>query len=129
MGPRGVGPRQSPGETVLKKAATVVACAAAAMLVTTPMASAQTAAPAQASNTCTSTQSGGTITQTLTGGSGLVGGAVVGTVAPVTTQTQAANCTAVNVSDVVDVNSGNTTTSSVRTRIQNSFNRLFILRR
>jgi hypothetical protein len=115
---------------VLKKAGIVVAVAATGLLVTTPIASAE-AAPAQASNTCSFSQSGGTVTQVLTGGSSLigVGGAVTAIAIPVTTQTQALNCTAINVSDVVDVNSGNTTSSSVRTRIQNSFNRTFIFRR
>jgi hypothetical protein len=118
------------GVPVLKKAGIVVAIAATGLLVTTPIASAETA-PAQASNTCTSTQSGGSISQTLVGGSSLlgVGGAVIGAIAPVTTQTQAGNCTAVNISDLVDSNSGNTTSSSVRNRIQNSFNRAFIFRR
>jgi hypothetical protein len=117
------------GVPVLKKAGIVVAVAATGLLVTTPIASAETA-PAQASNTCTSSQSGGTITQVITGGSGLLlGGAATGAIAPVTTQTQALNCTAVNVSDLINVNSGNTTSSSVRTRIQNSFNRTFIFRR
>jgi hypothetical protein len=117
------------GVPVLKKAGIVVAVAATGLLVTTPIASAETA-PAQASNSCTSTQSGGTFTQVLTGGSGLLlGGAATGLFAPVTIQTQALNCNAINVSDVVDNNSGNTTSSSVRTRIQNSFNRTFIFRR
>ena len=118
------------GVPVLKKAGIVVAVAATGLLVTTPLASAETA-PAQASNNCTSTQSGGTISQTLVGGSSLlgVGGAVTGVITPTTTQTQAGNCTAVNVSDLVDFNSGNTTSNSVRNRIQSSFNRVFILRR
>jgi hypothetical protein len=117
------------GVPVLKKAGIVVAVAATGLLVTTPIASAATA-PAQVSNNCSSTQSGGTITQVVTGGSGLlVGGAAAAAAAPVTTQTQALNCTAVNISDLVNANSGNTTSSSVRTRIQNSFNRTFIFRR
>ncbi|WP_214401349.1 hypothetical protein [Pseudonocardia lacus] len=107
---------------MLKKAGIVVAVAASGLLVMTPLAAAETA-PTQASNTCSFTQSGGTVTQVINGVT------VVNTVAPVTTQTQALNCTAINVSDLVDVNSGNTTTSSVRTRIENSFNRFFIFRR
>ena len=107
---------------MLKKAGIVVAVAASGLLVMTPLASAETA-PAQASNTCANTQSAGSITQVINGV------AVVSAVAPVTTQTQALNCTSVNLSNLVNVNSGNTTTSSVRTRIENSFNRVFIFRR
>jgi hypothetical protein len=130
MEPIGGRPKKSPECPVLKKAGIVVAVAATGLLVTTPIASAAPA-PAQASNNCTFTQSGGSFNQTLVGGSsGIgVGGAVIGVLAPVTAQTQALNCTAINVSDLVDVNSGNTTSSSVRTRIQNSFNRTFIFRR
>jgi len=116
---------------VLKKAGIVVSMAATGLLVMTPLASAQgVATPAQASNTCTFSQSGGQISQTLVGGSSVVGagGAAVGVIAPTTTQTQAANCTAVSVSDVIDVNSNNVDRTSIRTRIENSFNRISAFR-
>jgi hypothetical protein len=48
-----------------------------------------------------------------------VGGVVV--IAPVTTRTRAANCTGVNVSDVVENNSDTTTRNYVRSTIRNSF--------
>jgi hypothetical protein len=110
---------------VLKKAGIVVAVTAAGLLAVTPLASAQGAAPAQVSNTCSFTQSGGTINAPATGGSSLfgVGGAAANVIAPVTAPVQAGNCTAINVSDLFDVNSGNTTTTVNRTRIVNSFNR------
>ena len=107
---------------MLKKAGIVVAAAASALLIVTPAASAETA-PAQASNTCVLSQSGGTVTTII---NGLV---VVNAVAPVSAPIQAANCTSVNLSNLVNINSGNTTSNSVRTRIVNSFNRAFILGR
>jgi hypothetical protein len=108
---------------VLKKSAFVVATVATGLLVSSPMAFAQDAPTV--SNTCSSSQSAGTFTQTLVGGSSLlgVGGAVTGVITPATVQTQAANCTNVNFSDLVDNNSNNTTVNRTRNVIQNSFNR------
>ncbi|MCO1654110.1 hypothetical protein [Pseudonocardia humida] len=107
---------------MLKKAGIVVAVAASGLLIMTPVASARTA-PAQASNNCSFAQSGGSVVQTINGVT------VVNAVAPITVPVQALNCNSINLSNVVNTNSGNTTSSSVRTRIENSFNRLFILRR
>ena len=98
---------------MLKKAGIVVALTTAGLLAASPMALAQDAAPAQVSNNCSASQTGPTIVST---GSGVI------VIAPVTTQVQAANCIGVNVSDVVDNNSNNTTRTYVRTIIRNSFN-------
>jgi len=47
---------------------------------------------------------------------------VDGLVAPVTTQIQALNCTNIGISDVIDVDSGNTTETTTETEIDESFN-------
>lgn len=73
---------------------------------------------------CDFSQEGRQVDQTLTGGNSLLGaaGLVTGAVAPITAQTQAGNCTNVNVSDVVDSDSNNTDYTVTRNRIQDSFN-------
>jgi hypothetical protein len=103
---------------VLKRAGIVVGVVASGMLAMTPLASAEVAAPAQVSNTCSMSQSGPVILQNISGS--LLG---LGLIIPVTAQTQAGNCTLVNFSNLINNNSGNTTTNTIRTRIQNSFNR------
>lgn len=76
------------------------------------------------SNDCEFAQDGGTVDQNLTGGSSLldVGGAVTGAAAPVQTATQALNCTNLNLTDVVDIGSGNTTETRTETEIEGSGN-------
>jgi hypothetical protein len=98
---------------VLKKAGIVVALTTAGLFAASPMALAQGSAPAQVSNNCSFSQTGPII---VTSGTGAA------VIAPVTIQTQALNCNAVNVSDVVDNNSNNTTRTYTRTIIRNSFN-------
>jgi hypothetical protein len=117
---------------VLKKAGIVVAIAATGLLAVSPLAFAQDVdmtniESGNLSNECEFGQAGPEIAQTLTGGSSLLGvaGLVTGAVAPVTTQTQALNCTNVNVSDVIDQDSGNTTETRTRTEIEDSFNESF----
>ncbi|HZG89308.1 MAG TPA: hypothetical protein VEZ42_03755 [Pseudonocardia sp.] len=75
-------------------------------------------------NDCDFAQDGGSVDQNLAGGGSLlgVGGAVDGLVAPVTTQIQALNCTNIGISDVIDVDSGNTTETTTETEIDESFN-------
>jgi hypothetical protein len=121
---------------VLKKAGIVVAAAATGLLALSPLAFAgeHHEAPAPVNHTnvesgnvtndCDFGQQGPQVDQTLTGGSSLLGAAdlVTGAVAPVTAQTQAGNCTNVNVSDVVDSDSNNTTETVNRTRVEDSFN-------
>jgi hypothetical protein len=109
---------------VLKKAGVVVGMVAGTMLAVTPLASAAPAAPVQVSNTCSVSQSAPAVTQTIP--AALLG---LGIVIPVTIQTSAGNCSNTVVSNVTNTNSGNTTVSSTRTRIQNSFNRGFFFGR
>jgi hypothetical protein len=111
---------------VLKKAGIVVAAAATGLLALSPLAFADTTnvESGNVTNDCDFSQAGPEVEQTLTGGSSLLGAAdlVTGAVAPVTTQTQLGNCTNLNVTDVVDSNSGNTTETVTRNRIEDSFN-------
>jgi len=117
---------------VLKKAGIVVAIAATGLLAVSPLAFADDYTNVESgnvSNDCAFGQAGSEVSQNLTGGSSLLGvaGLVTGLAAPVTTQTQAANCTNVNVSDVFDSESNNTTRTSTRTTIEDSFNETFDL--
>lgn len=117
---------------MLKKAGIVVAIAATGLLAVSPLAFADDYTNLESgnvSNDCAFGQAGPEIAQNLTGGSSLLGvaGLVTGAIAPVTTQTQAANCTNVNVSDVIDSNSNNSTRTSTRTTIEDSFNETFDL--
>ncbi len=121
---------------MLKKAGIVVAAAATGLLALSPLAFAgeHHEAPAPVNHTnvesgnvtndCDFSQEGPQVDQTLTGGNSLLGAAdlVTGAVAPITAQTQAGNCTNVNVSDVVDSNSNNTDYTVTRNRIEDSFN-------
>jgi hypothetical protein len=121
---------------VLKKTGIIVAVATAGALGLGGIAFAHEAphdAPANITNTqsdnvgndCDLDQAGPLIDQDLTGGdSGLggVAGAVTGTVAPVTTQTQAANCTNVVSRSETNDNSNNNTSTDSRSRVDHSFN-------
>ena len=126
---------------MLKKAGIVVTAAAAGILALTPFAFADNDSHHDShhgsthveysnvedhnlTNDCDFAQDGGDIDQDLTGGSSLlgVGGLVTGVVLPITTQTQALNCTNIGVHDVVDIDSGNTTETTTETEIDESFN-------
>jgi hypothetical protein len=110
---------------VLKKAGIIVAAAATGLLALSPLAFADTnTSSGNVTNDCAFGQAGPEIAQDLTGGSSLLGAAdlVTGAVTPITTQTQAGNCTNLNVSDVLDSDSGNTTVTDNRTRTEDSFN-------
>jgi hypothetical protein len=104
---------------VLKKAGIVVAMVAGSLLAVTPLASAADVVPAQVTNTCSISQNAGSVTQT---GTGLLG---LGVIIPIVIQTSSGNCTGTSTTTVTNTNSGNTTVNSIRTRIQNSFNRRF----
>jgi hypothetical protein len=121
MAPNGSGhERGRPARTdeqekfVLKKAGIVAAMVVGGTLVLTPLASAQEAAPAQVSNNCPIVQSGGTYTNSP--------GVIVN--APVA----AGNCVGISLSNLINVNSGNTTVTQTRTVIRNSFNWRFLFR-
>jgi hypothetical protein len=121
---------------VLKKAGILVGVAAAGVIAITPFAFAgdhhESSSDTNYSNVeennvgndCEFGQEGAAVAQDLTGGSSLVGaaGLVTGAVAPVTTQTQALNCTNVNLSDVADLDSNNETRTATRTEVEDSYN-------
>ena len=129
---------------MLKKAGIVVAAATAGILALTPFAFANNdhddhhesshvesshveysnVEEGNLTNDCDFTQDAGSIDQSLTGGSSLLdmGGIADGVIAPLTTQTQALNCTNFGLSDVVDSGSNNTSSTVERTEIDESFN-------
>ena len=77
------------------------------------------------SNDCRFGNQSGPATQSLVGGSSLLGvaDALTGTVTQATGQLNTLNCTNVNVSDLVDNNSNNNTSTADKTAVQHSFNR------
>ena len=122
---------------MVKKTGIIVATAAAGLLTVGGLAFATTPhhdEPTRANysnveegnvgNDCAFGQAGGLVDQDLVGGDSLIGaaGAVTGAAAPVQTATQLLNCTNVNVSDLVDSNSGNTELNRSETEIEDSNN-------
>jgi hypothetical protein len=123
---------------VLKKTGIIVATAAAGLMTVGGLAFATTPhhdEPTRANysnveegnvgNDCEFGQQGALVAQDLTGGSGGllgVGGAVTGAVAPAQVATQALNCTNLNVTDVADIDSGNTTRTMTETEVEDSNN-------
>jgi hypothetical protein len=119
---------------VLKKAGIIAAAATAAVLALTPFAFAHESHPAPANhenvssgnigNDCAFDAAGPEVQSTATGGNSLVGaaGLVTDAIAPVTAQTQALNCTNINVSDLVDSNSNNDTRTANSTETRDSGN-------
>ena len=120
---------------MLKKTGIIVAAVAAGVVGLSSLAFATTSTPAphvdqtsieqgNLSNDCEFGQDAGTASQTLLGGDSVLGvaGAVTGGVAPTQLATQALNCTNVNVTDVIDVDSGNTTDTRTSTEVEDSGN-------
>lgn len=117
---------------MLKKAGIIVATAAAGLLALSPLAFAHddesfdfvNVEDSNQTNDCAFGADGGSVDSESTGGSGLLaGGAVANAIAPITTQTQALNCTNLNVEDVIDQDSNNSTSTVEETEIEDSFNR------
>lgn len=131
---------------MLKKAGIVVATATAGLLALSPLAFATTdhhegehhshqdhsrtdvdytnVERDNLTNDCAFGQEGPDVRSSATGGSSLLGAAnlVTSVIAPVTAQTQALNCNNINVSDVVDFDSNNSTRTATRTDVDDSFN-------
>ncbi|WP_214403250.1 hypothetical protein [Pseudonocardia lacus] len=119
---------------MLKKTGIIIAAVAAGAIALTPFAFAHDGGSSDVnysnvesgnlSNDCEFGQQGPAIDSTATGGSSLaaVAGAVTDVIAPVTTQTQALNCTNLNVSDVIDFDSNNDTATSTETEVEDSGN-------
>jgi hypothetical protein len=110
--------------TVLKKAGIIVAAAATGLLAVSSVAFADTT-EGNLTNDCAFGNTTGESSQMLDGGSSLLGGLaglITGVVANVPVQTNALNCNNVNVEDVIDSNSNNTTREVDVTEIEDSFN-------
>jgi hypothetical protein len=108
---------------VLKKAGIIVAAAATGLLAVSSVAFADTT-EGNLTNDCAFGNTTGESSQMLDGGSSLLGLAdlIAGVVANVPVQTNALNCNNVNVEDVIDSNSNNTTREVDVTEIEDSFN-------
>ncbi|MCO1661193.1 hypothetical protein [Pseudonocardia humida] len=122
---------------MLKKAGIITAVAAAGAIALTPFAFAddshhEAPAPVQytnvedgnLSNDCQFAQTGPDIDSAVSGGDALIGagGVAANAVAPISAPIQAANCTNIGVSDVIDSNSNNETRTATRTEVEDSFN-------
>jgi hypothetical protein len=109
---------------VLKKAGIIVAAAATGVLALTSVAFADTTSSGNVGNDCAFGNQGGSPSAMGDSGSSLLGavGAVAALATDATTQANTANCTNVNVTDLLDDASGNTTSTTDRTKIEDSFN-------
>jgi hypothetical protein len=108
---------------VLKKAGIIVAAAATGLLAVSSVAFADTT-EGNITNDCAFGNSTGETSQMLDGGSSLLGLAdlITGAVANAPVQTNALNCTNLNVEDVIDQDSNNATRTVDVTEIEDSFN-------
>ena len=110
---------------MLKKLGIIAATVTAGVLAVSAVAFAQPSVESgNLTNDCPASQEAGTFDQDVNGGSSLLGAAspVTGAVAPVTTQTQAANCLNVGVSDLLDSDSNNVDRTWTSTEIEDSYN-------
>ncbi len=109
---------------MLKKAGIIVAAAATGLLAVSSVAFADTT-EGNITNDCAFGNSTGETSQMLNGGSSLLGdiaGLITGAVANAPVQTNALNCTNLNVEDVIDQDSNNATRTVDVTEIEDSFN-------
>ena len=109
---------------MLKKAGIIVAAAATGLLAVSSVAFADTT-EGNLTNDCAFGNTTGETSQGLFGGSGLLGALspLTGIVGNVPVQTNAANCNNINLEDLVDSGSGNTTATVTEREIDDSFNR------
>jgi hypothetical protein len=110
---------------MLKKAGIIAAVAATGVLALSSLAFADTT-EGNLTNDCAFGNTTGDTTQGLFQGSGLLGGVLApltGIVANVPAQTNAGNCTNINLEDLIDSGSGNATTTVTEREIEDSFNR------
>ena len=109
---------------MLKKAGIIVAAAATGLLAVSSVAFADTTT-GNVTNDCAFGNTTGESSQMLDQGDSILGtiaGLVTGAVANAPVQTNAANCTNLNVTDVFDQDSNNTTRTLTETEIEDSFN-------
>jgi hypothetical protein len=109
---------------VLKKAGIIVAAVATGVLAVSSLAFADTST-GNLKNDCAFGNAGGSPASIAGQGSSLFGGlidVVLSAATDVTTQANTANCNNVNVSDIIDQDSNNSTKSWEKTMIDDSFN-------
>ena len=109
---------------MLKKAGIIVAAAATGLLAVSSVAFADTT-EGNITNDCAFGNSTGETSQFVDGGSNLlasIANLVTGAVVNAPVQTNALNCTNLNVEDVIDQDSNNTTRTLTETEIEDSFN-------
>ena len=110
---------------MLKKAGIIVAAAATGLLAVSSVAFADTT-EGNITNDCAFGNSTGETSQFVDGGSNLlasIANLVTGAVVNVPAQTNALNCTNVQLKDVIDSGSGNTSATVTEREIEDSFNR------
>ena len=108
---------------MLKKAGIIVAAAATGLLAVSSVAFADTT-EGNLTNDCAFGNSTGETSQFVDGGNLLasIASLVTGAVVNVPAQTNALNCNNLNVEDVIDQDSNNTTRTLTETEIEDSFN-------
>ncbi len=109
---------------MLKKAGIIVAVAATGVLGLSSLAFADEEM-GNLSNDCSLPDETGEITQLQEGGEsllGLVADIFTSTAANAATQTNTGNCTNLNIEDVIDTDSNNSTETEEKTMIEDSFN-------
>lgn len=110
---------------MLKKAGIIVTAVAAGVLAVGTFAFADTdVADSNQTNDCAFGQTASDVDQSVLGRSSLLGGvdAVTGVVTTLDTQAQAANCTNLNIEDVFDSGSNNSSETTDELEIDDSFN-------
>jgi hypothetical protein len=110
---------------VLKKAGIIVAAAGVGVLALTSVAFADTSSD-NVGNDCAFGNTAGSPQSGAFGGTSLVGdllGAITSTATSAATQANTGNCTNLQLKDLSDTDSGNTTDSVVKREIEDSYNR------
>ena len=109
---------------MLKKAGIIVAVAATGVLAVSSLAFADTS-EGNLKNDCAFGNEGGTPESSAIGGSSLVGdvlGAITSASSSVTSQANTANCTNVQLKDLVDSASNNKSETTTTSKVKDSFN-------
>ncbi len=109
---------------MLKKVGIVVAVAATGVLGLSTLAFADDEM-GNLSNDCSFPNESGEVTQAFEGGDSLIGAVAdifTGTATNLATQANTGNCTNLNVEDVIDSDSNNSTETKEKTMIEDSFN-------
>ena len=109
---------------MLKKAGIIVAVAATGVLAVSSFAFADTS-KGNVGNACTFGNASGAARQSITGDQGLLGavaGVFTGLTTNAATQANTGNCTNVQLKDLIDNGSGNTSKTITKREVEHSFN-------